>query len=80
MAPDVALLPVGGHFVMEPAMAAKAAAAVRAKLAIPMHYGTFPVLHQKPDKFVAAVTELAIPSHVMQPGSTITFKGKTLQK
>jgi len=45
-APDVALLNIGGHFGMEPAMAARAAASVRVKLVIPMHFGTFPVLTQ----------------------------------
>src|SRR5438093_7357830 len=36
---DVALLNIGGHFGMEPKMAAKAALSVRAKLAIPQHFG-----------------------------------------
>src|ERR1051326_4240263 len=39
---DLALLNIGGHFGMEPRMAAKAAKSVRAKLAVPQHFGTFP--------------------------------------
>jgi L-ascorbate metabolism protein UlaG (beta-lactamase superfamily) len=37
---DVALLNIGGHFGMEPNMAARAAQSVRTKLAIPQHFGT----------------------------------------
>lgn len=39
--PDLALLNIGGHFGMEPPMAAKAASAVKAKVVVPMHYKTF---------------------------------------
>src|SRR5262249_17583438 len=39
---DVALLNIGGHYGMEPRMAARAAQSVRAKIAIPHHFGTFP--------------------------------------
>jgi L-ascorbate metabolism protein UlaG (beta-lactamase superfamily) len=42
--PDLALLNIGGHFGMTPEMAVRAAAAVRAKLAIPHHFKTFPIL------------------------------------
>jgi L-ascorbate metabolism protein UlaG (beta-lactamase superfamily) len=37
---DVALLPVGGTYTMDAAEAAKAAEAVKASVAIPMHWGT----------------------------------------
>lgn len=37
---DVALLPVGGTYTMDVAEAAQAAADIRPKVAIPMHYGT----------------------------------------
>jgi L-ascorbate metabolism protein UlaG (beta-lactamase superfamily) len=37
--PDIALLPVGGFFGMDVPQAADAAAALRAGLAIPMHFG-----------------------------------------
>src|SRR5712691_5076061 len=48
---DVALLDIGGHFGMEPRMAAKAAQSVRARLAIPQHFGTFTGIVQKADSF-----------------------------
>ena len=77
-APDVALINIGGHFGMEPPMAARAAQAVRAKLAIPMHYATFPVLTQSADGFVKMLNQMHIRSKVMQPGESLTFKGKKL--
>lgn len=79
-APDVALINIGGHFGMSPAMAAKAAAAVKAKLAIPHHFGTFPVLTQDPKSFVDALGREKIPALVMKPGETVTFDGKKLKK
>lgn len=77
-APDVALVNIGGHFGMEPPMAARAAQAVRAKLVIPMHYATFPVLTQSADGFVKLLNKMHIRSKVMQPGESLTFKGKKL--
>jgi L-ascorbate metabolism protein UlaG (beta-lactamase superfamily) len=40
LAPDVALLPVGGTYTMDAAEAARAARAIKPKVAVPMHYGT----------------------------------------
>jgi len=37
---DVALLPVGGKYTMDAAEAAKAANAIKPKIAVPMHYGS----------------------------------------
>jgi L-ascorbate metabolism protein UlaG (beta-lactamase superfamily) len=78
-APDVALLNIGGHFGMEPAMAARAAASVRAKLAIPHHYGTFPVLTQDPAPFADALKKRKIGYYRMAPGSTLLFEGAKLK-
>jgi L-ascorbate metabolism protein UlaG (beta-lactamase superfamily) len=39
LAPDVALLPVSGTYVMTADEAAEAARAIRPKVAVPMHYG-----------------------------------------
>ena len=75
--PDVALVNIGGHFGMEPAMAARAAAAVRAKFAVPHHYRTFPVLTQDPKFFSEEVTRKGIGYLYMDPGSAIKFDGKT---
>ncbi len=40
LAPDVALLPIGGTYTMTADEAAKAAVAIKAKVAVPMHYGS----------------------------------------
>ena len=46
--------------------------------AIPQHYGTFPVLTQDTKAFTAALEKLGVPYRIMQPGSTLTFKGRKL--
>ena len=73
---DVALLNIGGHFGMEPRMAAKAAESVRARLAIPQHFGTFPGIVQNADGFAAELKKLRIEFYKMKPGETISFRGK----
>lgn len=78
--PDVALINIGGHFGMEPSMAARAAKTVRARLAVPHHYGTFPVLTPDPARFIEELARKGVNSRLMQPGSSITFKGKRLAK
>ena len=77
---DVALLNIGGHYGMEPKMAAKAAQSVRAKLAIPQHFGTFPGIVQNADGFAAELKKLKIDFYEMKPGETISFRGKQLVK
>ena len=77
---DLALLNIGGHFGMEPRMAAKAAQSVRAKLAIPQHYATFPGITEKSDGFAAALKKLNIPFYEMKPGGTISFRGKQMMQ
>src|SRR5207249_11043467 len=72
----VALLNIGGHFGMEPRMAAKAALSVLAKLAIPQHFGTFPGIAQSADVFAAELKKLKVNFYEMKPGETISFRGK----
>jgi L-ascorbate metabolism protein UlaG (beta-lactamase superfamily) len=75
---DVALLNIGGHFGMEPRMAARAAQSVRAALAIPQHYATFPGIAENADAFAAELKRLKIPLYEMKPGETITFRGRRM--
>lgn len=75
---DLALLNIGGHFGMEPRMAARAAKSVRARLAVPQHYATFPGIAQNADEFAADLKKLEIPFYEMKPGETITFRGKQM--
>ena len=69
---DLAFLPAGGIFTMDGVLAAKAAALLKAKASMPIHYATFPILAQNADAFVAALKEKApdcIP-FVMTPGTS----------
>jgi L-ascorbate metabolism protein UlaG (beta-lactamase superfamily) len=75
---DLALLNIGGHFGMEPRMAAKAAQAVRAKLTVPQHYATFPGIAQNADAFAAELKRLKIPFYELKPGATLTFRGRQM--
>ena len=74
--PDIALLPIGGHFTMDPKEAAKAVELIRPKVAIPMHYGTFPVLYGKPEEFKAEVEKLCLDTKVvvLNPGEKYEFE------
>jgi L-ascorbate metabolism protein UlaG (beta-lactamase superfamily) len=78
--PDVALINIGGHFGMEPAQAAQAAEAVKAKLVIPHHYKTFPVITQSADGFFKLLDQKHIAHLEMTPGQTIEFEGAKLKK
>lgn len=75
---DLGLLNIGGHFGMEPRMAAKAAKSVRARLAVPQHYATFPGIAQTSAEFAAELKKLGIPFYEMKPGDTIIFRGKQM--
>jgi L-ascorbate metabolism protein UlaG (beta-lactamase superfamily) len=46
--PELAFLPIGDHFTMDPHQAAHAARLLKTKKVIPMHYGTFPALTGTP--------------------------------
>lgn len=72
---DVALLPIGSAFVMDPLQAAKALQLLQPKIAIPMHYQTFAALEQSPDSFLAFAQEKApaVEIRVLQPGETTTI-------
>ena len=48
--PNIACLPIGGHFTMGPRSAAKAARLLGVETVIPMHFGTFPILAGRPEQ------------------------------
>jgi L-ascorbate metabolism protein UlaG (beta-lactamase superfamily) len=48
--PDVAVLPIGGHYTMDPREAAVALELLEVKRCVPCHYGTFPILAGTPDE------------------------------
>jgi L-ascorbate metabolism protein UlaG (beta-lactamase superfamily) len=53
--PDVAILPIGGHYTMDPEQAALALELLRVTRCVPCHYGTFPILTGTPDELRSAV-------------------------
>lgn len=53
--PEVALLPIGGFFTMDPKQAAMAVKLLKPKVAIPMHYNTWPPIAQDPNEFARLV-------------------------
>jgi L-ascorbate metabolism protein UlaG (beta-lactamase superfamily) len=53
--PDVMLVPIGDYYTMGITGAVKAVELVKPKVAIPMHYNTFPVINQNPEDFKKAV-------------------------
>ena len=77
---DLALLNIGGHFGMEPRMAARAAQSVRARLAVPQHYATFPGIAENAGAFAAELKKLRIPIYEMKPGETVTFRGRQMAR
>ncbi len=72
--PDAVMIPIGGHFVMDPKDAAWATREMlKPKHAIPIHYGTFPVLRGTPAEYQAALGQSATQVHPINPGDTVTF-------
>jgi L-ascorbate metabolism protein UlaG (beta-lactamase superfamily) len=72
--PDLALLPIGGHFTMDPQHAAFAVRTLlKVPRVIPMHYGTFPPLKGTPEQFKQALGDVSTEVVVMQPGDKRNF-------
>jgi len=67
--PDIAMLPIGDHFTMSPREAAYACKLLQPKAAIPMHFGTFPMLTGTPGEFKKLVSGVEIVD--MKPGQTL---------
>jgi L-ascorbate metabolism protein UlaG (beta-lactamase superfamily) len=72
--PDLIMIPIGGHFVMNPQDAAFATKTYfKPKHAIPMHYGTNPFLVGTPQEYIKAMGKTSTKIHDMKPGETIEF-------
>jgi L-ascorbate metabolism protein UlaG (beta-lactamase superfamily) len=48
--PELAFLPIGGHFTMDPIAAAHAVELLGVKHVVGMHFGTFPILTGTPEQ------------------------------
>ncbi len=72
--PDIALLPIGGHYTMGIKEAVKAAQMIRPRIVVPMHYNTFPPIRTDPEKFKFLV-ESTTPAKVviLKPGETLAY-------
>jgi len=70
---DCMLLPIGDNFTMGIDDAAKAVEFVAPKLAIPMHYNTFPIIAADPLAFEKKVTALGHACKVMQFGERLVL-------
>jgi len=53
--PELAFLPIGGHFTMGPSHAARAASLLGVNAVVPIHFGTFPILAGTPDELRQAI-------------------------
>jgi L-ascorbate metabolism protein UlaG (beta-lactamase superfamily) len=65
--PDVAFLPIGGHYTMGPAGAARAAAMWGVRAVVPIHYGTFPILAGTPDHLRSELLSVGASVDVVAP-------------
>jgi len=72
--PDLVLMPIGGHFVMDPVDAAYATREwLKPKFVIPMHYGTTPLLKGTPQEYVAALGKTSTTVYAISPGDKLDF-------
>ena len=72
--PDLIMIPIGGHFVMDPRDAAYATKQMlKPKYAIPFHYGTFPVLKGTPQEYQQHLGQTTTQVFPINPGDKLTF-------
>ena len=67
-APDIALLPIGGHYTMDPRQAARAARLLGVTAVVPLHFGTFPILTGTPEQLAQELEGSGIEVAALQPG------------
>ncbi len=71
--PDVAILPIGGLYTMDPEQAAYACELLRVRTVVPGHHGTFPALTGTPEALRAALERRGVRTLVRAPapGQTV---------
>ena len=67
--PEIAFLPIGDRFTMDPAAAAKACEFLGVRQVVPMHWGTFPLLTGTPEELKKLVSR-GVEVLELQPGQT----------
>lgn len=68
---DIAFIPIGDHYTMGPNDALQAAEWYQAKLIIPIHYNTFPVIEQDGQAFIEELKKRGLNGKVLQVGESI---------
>ena len=72
--PDLILIPIGGHYVMNPSEAAYATKElIKPKMAWPIHYASNPMLKGTPAEFKAALGTTTIKMIDAKPGTKMDF-------
>jgi len=67
---DLMLVPAGDNFTMGVDEAVKAIEFVQPKIAVPIHYNTFPVIEIDPEEFVKKLPS-GIEGKILKPGDTL---------
>jgi L-ascorbate metabolism protein UlaG (beta-lactamase superfamily) len=74
-APSIAILPIGGHYTMDPFQAAHACRLLGVSHVLPGHYGTFPLLAGTPAQLRSELASLGLAEqvqvHQLEPGGTL---------
>jgi L-ascorbate metabolism protein UlaG (beta-lactamase superfamily) len=68
--PDIAFLPIGDRFTMDPAAAARACEFLGVRQVVPMHWGTFPMLTGRPADLRKLVEPRGVQVLELKPGET----------
>ncbi len=68
---DVALLPIGGHYVMDVKQAVLAVELLDPKVVIPIHYNTWPVINADPGAFKVGCGTRSV--EVLNPGESFSL-------
>jgi L-ascorbate metabolism protein UlaG (beta-lactamase superfamily) len=76
-APELAFLPIGGHFTMGPYEAAYACSLIGARRVAPYHWGTFPLLAGNPEQLRAELDKRGVECELVrvQPGEAVPLRG-----
>jgi len=74
--PDLAMLPIGGHYTMGPHEAALAVEYLGVRDVLPIHFGTYPLLAGTPGELRSELASRGLAEvtvHEPEPGATIRF-------
>jgi len=70
--PELAFLPIGDHFTMNPREAAYAAKLLGVKSVVPIHWGTFPILTGTPAQLRESLAGTGIQCVELEPGESLS--------